>query len=268
MVNRDLFKKIQTAKEATLQAHYAAIDRIRSDHGKAISREEAAYIYAAGLGIDIHRYLKSEGQSIQESVKGLITRRKTSPSPVARKTRLSKTEIVRVLKVGSTQIRSGVVPPEVLQNAFQMSNVYPLIFVFENSLRLFMKEVLDVAFPNGWWNQSQMPSEVHKRAEQRKLDEGKNLWHGKRTTSASMLDYVDLDELESILNKRTNEFTPFFKDMPKSLDWIKLKIKEAYQSRNVIAHCNPLGKQDIKRVEVIVTDWLTQLPALRANLKH
>lgn len=268
MVNRELFKRIQAAKKRTPQAHYAAMDRIRSEHGKAISREEAAYIYAAELGIDIHKYLKSESQSVQESVKGLITKGKSSPGPTARKTNRGKVETIKILKAASTQIKSGAVPAMVLQNATEMSNVYPLIFVFENSLRLFMKEVLDKTFPNGWWNATQMPSEVHKKADQRKLDEGKNLWHGKRSTSASMLDYVDLDELENVLNKRTNEFTPLFKDLPKSLDWLKLKIKEIYPSRNVIAHCNPLAKRDIKRVEVIVDDWLRQLPALRANINQ
>jgi hypothetical protein len=264
MVNRELFNAIRSVKKATAQAHYAAIDRIRSKYGRAISREEAAYIYAAGLGIDIYKYLRKENQHIQESVKQLAAR--TNPASGSGRQIQRKARSIKVLKVSSTQVGSSDVASEVVQNAYSMAKVYTLIFVFENTLRLFIKEVLDRVYPDGWWNPTLMPTDVYKKAEQRKTQEGKNLWHGRRMASKSMLDYVDLDELESILSKRADKFFPIFKDLPQSLDWLKVKIKEIYPSRNVVAHCNPLGKHDVQRVEVIVRDWLKQLPALKRNL--
>lgn len=125
---------------------------------------------------------------------------------------------------------------------------------------------MDKAFPEGWWNEKRIPSGPKSKAESRKHEEGKNLWHGKR--SGSVIDYVDLDELESIINRNTETMTPYFKGLPKDLDWLKMKIKEIYPSRNVIAHNNPLSSDDIQRVRVICRDWQKQLPALKHKLEE
>lgn len=145
MINKHLMSAVRREKRVSPQALYQSFDRIRKVHGNVISIEEAAYIYASQLGIDVYKFLKNEPR---------------------------------------------------------------------------------------------------------------------------LRDSVDLDELESIINRNTETMTPYFKGLPKDLDWLKMKIKEIYPSRNVIAHNNPLSSDDIQRVRVICRDWQKQLPALKHKLEE
>jgi hypothetical protein len=151
-------------------------------------------------------------------------------------------------------------------DAKKMAEIYPLIYIFENSVRNFIRKAMDKAFPEGWWNEKRIPVDPFRKANSRKEEEGKNPWHG--TRSDNMLDYVDLDEVEKVISRNVETLTPYFKGLPKDIEWLKVKIKELYPSRNVIAHCNPLSDDDIERVKVICRDWQKQLPVLKAKLEE
>lgn len=266
MINRELLKAIRKKKGRRIsdQALYQSFSRIREEFGDTISREEAAVIYGSRQGIDVFRYLK-DNDGMRDRVRTLIGSQKTISAPIGR-SRQKGREINKILNIKGTRIDDPLLPASILEDAQSMAEIYPLMYVFENSVRNFLQLALDKAFPEGWWNEKRIPVNPKRKAETRKEEEGKNLWHGGR--SNRMLDYVDLDELESIIDRNTETLTPYLRDLPKGLEWLKMKIKEIYPSRNVLAHCNPLRKHDIDRVKVICGDWQRQLPKLKEKLEQ
>lgn len=266
MINKKLMASIKNKKkDVTIQAIYNSINKIRKKFSNSISKEEAAYIYASQLGIDIYKLLKST-PAVLDRIRQLISSNQleTQLNPIKQEKVTNK--ITKVLNLKGMLIKDPLLPPKILEDARKMTEVYPLIYVFENSIRRFISKAMDKRFPSGWWNERRIPNTIFEKANSRKVEEGKNLWHGGR--SQSMLDYVDLDELERVISKNTETLTPYFKGLPKELEWIKMKIKEIYPSRNVIAHNNPLSNHDITRVQVICRDWQKQLPALKKKVEE
>jgi len=174
--------------------------------------------------------------------------------------------VVKILKIKDTEIDDPILQPRIIEDAKKMGEVYPVIYIFENSVRNFIRKAMDKAYPEGWWNEKRIPIDPFRKANSRKEEEGRNLWHG--TRSSNMVDYIDLDELEKVISRNNEILTPYFKGLPKDLEWLRMKIKELYPSRNVIAHCNPLSNDDIQRVRVICRDWQKQLPRLKAKLEE
>lgn len=266
MINKQLMASINAKKKGiTVQAIYDAIKKIRKDYANSISKEEAAYVYASKLGIDIYKFIKDQ-PDLRDRIRQLISSNQIVAHQTARSHTKAKSTVVKVLNIKATQVNDPLLPNKILEDAKKTAEIYPLIYVFENSVRNFIRKTMDKVFPSGWWNESRVTTDVFRKANSRKEEEGKNLWHGSR--SQNMLDYVDLDELEKVISINTNTLTPYFKGLPKELDWLKMKIKEIYPSRNVIAHCNPLSDHDIKRVQVICRDWQNQLPALKTKLEE
>ncbi len=267
MINRELLEAIRRKKGAriSVQALYQGFSSIRKKYGNTISKEEASFIYASNQGIDVFRFLKNNDQ-MRDRIRNLLSSRQPATVPVRTAKKNNISHVQKILNVKGTRIDDPLLPASVIQDAQNMSEIYPMIYVFENSVRNFLHLALDKAFPEGWWNEKRIPSTPKKKAESRKQEEGKNLWHGGR--SNRMLDYVDLDELESIIDRNTETLTQYLRDLPKGLDWLKMKIKEIYPSRNILAHCNPLGKHDIDRVKVICGDWQRQLPKLKEKLEE
>ncbi len=266
MIDQELFSSIKAKQNVSANTIYSGIHKVRKRFGNSISKEEASYIYASDLGIDIYKYLKDNAE-FRSHVSGLISsvQRTSSDNKVVKKVS-GKPKIIKILKIKETQIDDPLLPQRVIVDAKKMAEVYPLIYIFENSARNFIRKAMNKAFPEGWWNEKRIPVDPFRKANSRKDEEGKNPWHG--TRSSNMLDYVDLDEVEKVISRNAETLTPYFKGLPKDIEWLKIKIKELYPSRNVIAHCNPLSNDDIERVKVICRDWQKQLPMLIAKLEE
>jgi hypothetical protein len=267
MIDKKLLSSIKTkGGKVSPRAIYKGINKIRGRFGNSISKEEASYIYAAKIGIDIYKHLMDKPEELRNHVRELISSNK---QVINRRDSLSKVKgyrAVKILRIKDIEIDDPLLQPKTIEDAKKMAEVYPIIYIFENSIRNFVRKAMDKAYPEGWWNEKRIPTDPFRKANSRKEEEGKNLWHG--TRSSNMLDYIDLDELEKVISKNTETLTPYFKWLPKDLEWLKMKIKELYPSRNVIAHCNPLSNDDIQRVKVICRDWQKQLPRLKAKLKE
>lgn len=265
MVNKELLKIILSKKKTTQQAVYEAFQRVRKKYRNLISKEEAAFIYAIENGIDVHKYLKNDPELLHKVMDIVNGKHQVTETEKKVKNSSSKSPAQKVLKVNGFIVSDILLPPRIMDDAKKMAEIYPMIYIFENSIRNFLKLALNKKYQNLWWTKERMTNNPFTKANSRKDEEGKNLWHGKRG-QGSMLDYVDFDELEAIINHNTETLMPYFKDLPKKLDWLMLKIKEIYPSRNVLAHNNPLSKDDIARVKVICNDWNKQLPLLKQKL--
>jgi hypothetical protein len=133
-----------------------------------------------------------------------------------------------------------------------MATVYPKLYVFENSIRNVIVRVLRAKHGNNWWAGC-APTNVQKTVADRKVHEAKTPWHGKR--SAHEIFYANFGDLRDIITKNWLDFQPIFLKQP----WITQRLEELEPPRNIVAHSNPLSKQEENRVDLYFNDWIALL---------
>lgn len=158
-----------------------------------------------------------------------------------------------VIELGKgMKITGPLLPKRLIDEATQMANVYPIVYVFENSVRNLISHVMSTKHGDKWWDQK-VSSTIKKKVRERIEKEDKNRWHGKR--GAHPIFYSDIDDLNSIITTNWQDF----KDVFPSHQWVTARIDEIEMSRNVVAHNNPLEKRDIQRLELYLGDWIKQI---------
>lgn len=139
--------------------------------------------------------------------------------------------------------------------------VYTLLYVFENSLRDLIEVVLKAKYGDGWWTTA-VPSKVREAADELKLQEKRDTFHGKR--GRRDIDYLLLTQLWKIVNHKWKDFEPLF---PPGKHWVQSVIENDMNvSRRPIAHMNPLEDDDIKNVETTFRKWVRNLQAVADKL--
>jgi Swt1-like HEPN len=139
--------------------------------------------------------------------------------------------------------------------------VYPLLYVFENSLRDLIEVVLKAKYGDDWWTKA-VPSKVREAADDLKQKETKDTYHGKR--GRRDIDYLLLTQLWKIVNNKWKDFEPLF---PPGKHWVQSVIENDMNvSRRPIAHMNPLEDDDIKNVETTFRKWVRNLQAVADKL--
>ncbi len=89
-----------------------------------------------------------------------------------------------------------------------------------------------------------------KKVGDRKAQEAKKPWHGKRGTQE--IYYSDFGDLRDIITSNWKEFEPIFLKQP----WITQRLDELEPPRNIVAHNNPLSKNEENRVDLYFNDWI------------
>jgi hypothetical protein len=138
----------------------------------------------------------------------------------------------------------------------EMAKVYYVLWVFENSLRQFILDIMEKHYGSGWWS-SHVSSQTRKRASYRQAKDRENRWHS--TRGAHEIYYIDIGDYKGIITKNWTEFEPVFSGLPRPQEWILNRIDEITLSRNIVAHMNPLEKDDIERITIYLKDWLRQI---------
>lgn len=127
MINKHLMASVRREKRVSLQALYQSFDRIRKAYGNLISREEAAYVYASRLGIDVYKFLKNEPE-FRDRVANLISKSQVVTTAKANPSKRNKTSAVqKILKIRETSLHDPQLPNRILDDAKEMAEVYPII---------------------------------------------------------------------------------------------------------------------------------------------
>jgi hypothetical protein len=142
-----------------------------------------------------------------------------------------------------------ILSPQVLGEAKEMAAVYPMLYVIENSMREFIRRIVDARRGLAWWT-TLSPTGVRSQIASRMSDEKRNAWHQRR--GEHPIDYLDLKELPAVVRATENEFVPDF--MP-TLQWFEQFVNELYQSRCVVCHMNPLERDNIQDVKLKLKKW-------------
>jgi hypothetical protein len=245
MINKEIMKALRENIGKTPQRVYQMIKEKKKEYNYTITTEMAAYLLAADYGIDVSKILPEE-----ELVK-LRTLRETKIVVKERKEKKLPQEIIIDI-TKEFQVVDPFLPKKMIEEAKEMARVYPIVYLFENSVRNLIKIVLEKKYGLNWWDYK-VPLAVRQEVEKRLIKEKRNKWHGKR--GAHKIFYTDIGDLNSIITTNWRDFENLFP----SQTWIKSRIDEIELSRNVIAHNNPLSDRDIKRLKIYFQDWINQI---------
>jgi len=214
--------------------------------------EDGIYLFAAQSGINLNKFLPSEKVrqirellfQIKQPVQGLqLGTDKIKKKPVI------KNVTVNICK--NVSLNNSLLSDKVLKEAKDMAEkVYPLLYVFENSAREMIVRVMRHAYGNNWWDiNTKVSTDIRNKVKDRMANEDKNPWHGRR--GAHPIYYTDLEHLGQIVKNNW----PLFRQILPTQEWFLQRVKEISQSRNPVAHMNPLTKEDIERIKVYTRDW-------------
>ena len=206
-----------------------------------------ANILASRLKIPINRYLSKEELAevreylMQPVVKSIVIRTKTSTS--------EKEKLI--IRVGNEIVETFGLPDNVGREAVRMAWVYPHFYVFENVLRYIILDTLTKKYGENWWNTEGVVSRpIREGVTSRMKQEERQKWHGAKRGTHQIF-YTSLGHLGSIIRNNQKEFEKIFS---KKINVILAKLDELENTRNIIAHNNPLPAHEIKRIKMYYDD--------------
>ncbi len=133
-----------------------------------------------------------------------------------------------------------------------MQRSYRLLYVLENLVREFVREVFEEVDKEIWFD-VRASGQMKKKVEDRRATEAKNNWHSGR--NAHPIYYLDFGDLGLMIQTHWD----LFKDLLPSQSWAVSRLNDAERSRNVIAHTNLLSDEEVLRLEMHVRDWVRQV---------
>lgn len=132
------------------------------------------------------------------------------------------------------------------------AEIYPIIYIFENSVRNFVVAVMKKNYGNDWWTEKveRVNTKIKDNVNMRRLAEKEAPWHSKR--GADPIFYTDIKDLEKIINTYSKDFRKVLKG---KFEHVIVWIDEIEKTRNILAHNNPVAKKDRDRLIVFARDW-------------
>jgi hypothetical protein len=216
-----------------------------------MSTEDGTYVLAHQEGLDLTEYLDA---ARVDRVRGLLPSnaeaRAPRQAPSKQKRTGASTTAVRIAP--SLELVDPMLSKSVLESATRMAIVYPKLYVFENSIRNIIVRVLRAKHGKDWWAES-APTRVQKRVANRKQKEASTPWHGKR--GVDEIYYSDFGDLRDLITSNWSDFEPIFLKQA----WITQRLDELEPPRNIVAHNNPLSKNEENRVDLYFNDWIALL---------
>jgi hypothetical protein len=153
-----------------------------------------------------------------------------------------------------------------LREAREMAEVYPLLYVLENSMRELVQRVMKAKYGLEWWDAALTSGKLKTlktNSDARREKERLQSWHQRR--GAHAIDYIDLGQLGEIIVGRQDDFFPHV--LGDNRAWFEQFMRELEPSRNVLCHMNPLDPHNIADLKVkaarwskLVTERLTYIP--------
>jgi hypothetical protein len=225
----------------------------------------ALYIAAQRAGLRIHRWVKDA--DVLEQVASFDARltakeggtSQVTTTPAAKAKRNGGAERKSAaFALDKIKVPSGVLSEKRQREAVEMATkVYPLLYAFENSVREFIDGHLTATYGPEWWDEPKLVStDVRRTVEISRKAEAENRTHSAR--NARPIYYTTFGDLVAIVlsEKGAKVFKrPLF---PRPT-WFPELVKASEHTRNIVAHMNPLERQDLQRLEVDFRDWTNQI---------
>jgi hypothetical protein len=255
---RELMEELRQKTRAANRTLSRRFSAKRAEYGGLITPEQATALYAASQGIRIDRYYPPEFcLALQQlrphrapSAASEAVRTSATSSPVGRRPILVKL-------AGSLPQKIPHLSAAAHREAAEMSELYPLFYLFENSARSLVVERMSRKFTADWWNVAPIADPVKTRAADRMAKEGRHRWHGSR--GGHPVYYIDLDDLHRIINRHWQDV---FLDPLGDQARIQAMFTEMEELRNIVAHNNCLDHGDAARLKSNFDVWIRQLQSI------
>jgi len=130
----------------------------------------------------------------------------------------------------SARIIRDIMPEDVRNKGYQMTECYIYLYVVENSLRLFIAKVCKEKYGESFYDGINIPRALRNTIQRRRENAENNKWLSIRGEDLFYLDFKDLGAL--IDNNWQELFEAYFP----SRDFIIPKLNEMAECRNLIAH--------------------------------
>ncbi len=224
-----------------------------------MSTEDATYCIAHAEGLRLDKFVDAEAVARSRAL--VATLRPISESTVPRKTAIRATTKVKEIRVGgSFSITDPILPTRTVVEAKEMAEkVYPVLYIFENSVREVITRILTAAFGKDWWDRCASEN-VKRTVADRMRQENDTPWHEARGTHP--IFYTDVRDLVSIV--RNGDAWQKLKPVLGNIEWFSQLINCIGASRNPVAHMNPISEHDRQRVTINFRDWERVLKARRS----
>lgn len=254
------YRGLRKALLARLNVSSAALSMRarRLTNSVPMALEDATCVLAHQHGLPIDRYLEAEQLarvrdliSQSRSTSQAATKAATSGAP-GRKTKA----VDPVIQFqGMPGIKGLVLGNKKLKEAAKMAEVYPLLYVLENSIREVIKRVMDENYGPDWWETTLTRGgvkSIRDTAQGRmRTEEKKHAWHQRR--GSHPIDYTNFSDLAAIIAARQDDFFP---DVITDRDTFEhVIVKQVEPSRNVLCHMNPLETQSITDIKSALNKW-------------
>lgn len=239
-VRRELLERLGGISRQALSAR---AKKVKEAYGP-MTTEEAVYVIAHLEGVDLSRHLSI---ATLDRVRALVPREIPDTRPRSTGSKV-KPKVVRRKKPYPLVTARQVKVAERLGG-----EVYPLLFVLENSIRELVSRRLSTKGQD-WWD-NLVPAKVKNNVSRTMKKETRYPYRDKR--GKHPLSYTNFSDLKAIILANPSEFQNVVLD----LDWFSVRMDEFYMVRNNIAHCVPLSPDDVTRVNLFFRDWARLLEA-------
>jgi hypothetical protein len=134
-----------------------------------------------------------------------------------------------------------------------MAGIYPYLYVFENSVRELIRATLDSIYGENWWN-TVVSKETKDKATDRQDKQGKSRYYG--TKAPHPIYLVDLDDLRNLIIRNWKDFETKLPKLPNTQAWVINTLQMIEEIRNIVAHSNPISKDDEQKLRVDFKEWV------------
>jgi len=247
MIDRKIRQALKE-KFSSERTMYNQIKKKQKEHNYTLTKDQAACLLAAEKGIDISKILPPEELAALRMVQPQQTR-----SIIKKEISSEPQDTVKINVEKEFEREIPFLSNRLSTEAKEMAKIYPILYLFENSVRNLVLSIMIKKHGPNWWD-SKATTSAKKHVEGRLKDEEKNRWHGKR--GAHNIFYTDMEDLKSII---IDNWEDDFKEIFPNQQWFGSIIENIERSRNIVAHNNPLSKKDIRRIKINFDDWIDQV---------
>lgn len=254
MAYKELKEALLSKLTITPRALYQQAQKIKAL--VPMTTEQAVYIIAQRNGIKLDKYLDEDTIHLVRSLLQQVNRspeitiKKAAPRPGKQAPRQYVINIG-----GKCKFIDPLLPHSKLGEANEMSDIFPYLYVLENSIREFIDRIMTAKYGANWWD-SQAPKTLREDVSRKMTGDDRDSWHQRRGDRP--IDYLDLNKLPRLMNKIEQVIVP---DIIPDLDWFRQLVKQVYRSRCVVCHMNPLDKTNVEAVLVWFKQWEKQINA-------
>lgn len=251
--SREIIQAIMDKAEVKRARAYQMIEEVK--RSRAIDVRTAASYVAAQLGIDVQKRSFGLTDVDKQKLSGFLTTAQAAASVGLQDRKVKGTTQPTVFQIGSKLAETLLLTPGMIKQAAEMAEVYPFVYILENSFRELILITLEKKHGKDWWSKATISSDVRKKVDSRVDQEDENRWHTKR--GAHQILYTDFSDIGGIIINNWPEFKDVFKKQYR----LQAKLEEIELSRNIIAHNNPLPDKEIRRLRLNFDDWTRILKA-------